>query len=631
MFLSIVLILFVFPICAQDLSLIRGEEPAKQDTVEGFSDVFEPRQTLPLKYEFSGESVWRFRSNKPSADNFTSTTPNEFVNPLYLYNRTSLSWRTDSSGKLGADFTLLRRDNTAFGASEPPVSPDNFGKGYLLRNWSIAWENPDWEVMGGDFLLGWGQGLALSARPGDSYRPFLIKKTEVDLNANRSSYDNNGFFGVGAERSWSGWKAAFAFTRTPLDGRLSSDGAYVEDLRTLRDRYYGELGRTLDLERQDALHEMGGILRIEKRDQERSIGFGFAAFSFDHRVEPNPSIDQPGIANSWAWAFRGDTARLLSADIVLPIRENAKFSSEAAFSFWEGHVAPACVFAVSQEKTTLGAFYLSPFYFSRQADAVRWGSAVAANRQGFFASHFQSLSSHNLGAQFFLDQNIKSEFSGDNQSHGQPGSRVSSQLRLDDDWELTERVKLYGRWDISREPYFVDARYHPETIDIWDARWRLEGAWETKAAKFALGFDYAQNWAQHFSAEKTYGRDIYFRSSIKPVAGMKLAGKIAYFDLGAPLFGNHYLYMSSIEPYWSRTSLGSIVYESLFASYAPRGVRVSCALEQAIGDEISLWVKLGNTILARNGLPDVPANSSDRDDLIGRMRWDFKTELTLKW
>ena len=121
------------------------------------------------------------------------------------------------------------------------------------------------------------------------------------------------------------------------------------------------------------------------------------------------------------------------------------------------------------------------------------------------------------------------------------------------------------------------------------------------------------------------------RGRLRHKDGVGLYAKVAWFDLGSPLFSNYFLYLASSEPYWQKVTLSSIAYQSLFASYAPKGFRAAFAIEEDLNDFLGLWIKLGSTILTNPKNGATPQDAEERDDLIARLRLDFKTELMMKW
>ncbi|MBI4668795.1 MAG: hypothetical protein HY747_06370, partial [Elusimicrobia bacterium] len=313
----------------------------------------------------------------------------------------------------------------------------------------------------------------------------------------------------------------------------------------------------------------------------------------------------------------------------------SRLAFEAAMSAWSGHKAPAAVLGFEIKKSSIrnlfGVFYLSPHYVSRLADAVRYGDEAAGNRWGGFGAFESRLSRHAPGGHFYWERNIKTMFSGSSLSHQPPDSRSRTKLRLDDRILLARAMSLYGRGDLEFEPYFVHAIKEPRVSRIEERKLRLEWSLDKKQWTPAVGFDYLRALAHGYPLQSSEAKDVYFKLRFKPAPGLAVYAKTAYFDVGPALFNSRFLYLSSPELYWRRLTLSSIAYQSLFASYAPRGLRAALAVEQQWDEHLSFWLKWGDTWLDHENASSMPINTAERDDLIAASRWDFKMEVTCKW
>ncbi|MFC1522065.1 hypothetical protein ACFL6Y_06615 [Elusimicrobiota bacterium] len=614
---------------------MRGGEPSRIDRVPGFSESDENDLKAELfSGRFKGESKFRFRSDKPDAQTFNSRTPAYFINPLYLYNRTSLLLELDKNQEFRLDIIALRRNKTSAGASEPPISMDTLKERYFLKHWSMSAKYNALRMIGGDFTLGWGEGLLFARDPSNSYRPFLMRRHSSDFKPNRSGYGNNGFSGMGIKVFGRQTDLLIALTRTRLDGRVSAGGDFIEDLRHLSESQTGEISTEADIIRRGALEEKGIISRIERNFNSLSVGLGGGIFKLNRPVIPQPKIYINDKPNRWAWAFEGDSWVLLGCDAALDLNGGNVIVSEIGISMWGKRAVPAVITGIKRKKTGresgIGLFYIDPFFFSRLSDPVREGSGFRSNRKGFFLYNRRRFKPHDLSFQGYAQKNILSEFSGSALSHKSHVARLSSWMRLDDKWKIFPRWAFYWRAQVEQSPYLIDARDPSgRIVNIRDLRARLELKWQRRRKNIAAGYDSAR--VRSAQNQGTSGKLFYIKGRFSAMERIDFYGKITLFDLGKPIFKYRYLYMSNSEMYWRRLHMSSIAYQSLFASYAPKGTRFCVAIENAIDKRLVLWMKFGFTALSGDGIKSVPRYVSERDKIIGLNRFDFKTELVLKW
>ncbi|MBI2070458.1 MAG: hypothetical protein HYT79_07610 [Elusimicrobia bacterium] len=611
---------------------LRGDEPTGLEFIEGYSEIIEAVSLDPLK-EFSGESVWRFRADKPNAETFGVTTPGSFLSPLYLYNRTSMRIERGSGERWTADWVLLRRDETGSGASEQSVV---WGRRNLwLRHGTLGFSKGGVDVLAGDFLAGWGQGLVAAVYPGTSYRPFLWPSHQARIVPNRSSYENTGFRGLAVQAAQGPWRWLAALAQTPLHGRVSEDGRLAEDYSSLAGSFWGEFGNQSSLNRRNTLKEEAAIFRAERLSAPVFIGLGAVVTRVDREISPEPDLDVPALDHRWDQAFHGRRSALFGIDAEWKMSDEHALVGEMAGSFWSGHKAPAVIIGWRRrdrgQQQTAGIFHFSSDYVSRLADGVRLGDARPGNRQGAFAATLTRFSHHELGGHVYAERNLRSEFSGSSLSHAPIDSRWTLRLRGDDRVSFGRGRFVYLRFDAEREPYLVDAKKDPRVAALFERSWRLETGWDRLRWAVAAGADHRRMSVTQFPAERAEGWDVYCRAKLRPKGGPVVYAKILYFDAGEALLGSRHVYLSSPELYWRRLTLASIAYQSLFASWARRGWRSAVALEETFGENISLWVKWGQTTLSGSETASIPRLTDDRDDVLGLSRWDFKTELAVHW
>ncbi|MBI4063122.1 MAG: hypothetical protein HY401_02355 [Elusimicrobia bacterium] len=612
---------------------LRGGEPHQLDYFEGFSEVTEPFEKLPQERIFSGETKWRFKADKPNAETFGVTTPGRFINPLYLYNRTSLAWRPRAGQETTLNWTLLRRDETSTGASEPPVTADR--RNLALRHLTLGHHRQGRDVYAGDFAMGWGQGLVMAGKAGLPYRPFLWKNHQAEIAPNRSSYENTGLRGAAILIASSDARLGGFVAQTPLHGERSEQGDFLEDYAVLS-QDAGEFGSHSRLARRNTLKEKSVGLRFEQDREPVNLGASVVHVDLNRRVQHDvSSVNAPGLPNRQAYLFQGKKIGIFGIDLGYRVGENTRLLAEAAASFWGKRRAPAFAGGWLREqsgfKDAAGVFLFAPRYVSRLADGPRMGGGVARNRRGLFYSRIKRLGHHEAGGHLYFEQNLESEFSGSTLSHSPPDRRLSFKGRADDRVGFSRGFFGYFRLGFERDPYFVHATKNPVVSMIEERSVRLEAGREKSRGSWALGTDYLRVTATRFPSERSEGQDAYGRLNWKIGRGTKLLAKLAYFDLGSPLFGSRSIFLSSPEFYWRQMTLSSIAYQSLFASYAPEGWRWALALEQDMGERVSFWVKWGTTMLGRDEVTDTPKTTTERDDLISQTRSDFKTEIIVRW
>ncbi|MBI4369738.1 MAG: hypothetical protein HY547_05880 [Elusimicrobia bacterium] len=613
---------------------VRGEEPSRWEQVFGFSDLWELDELGLGPGLWSGESVWRFRSDKPNAETFGTNTESSYIQPFYLYNRTSFNWvgRDDSSRQIQGSIIGIRRDETSTGAGEPPAMPENFG--LLWRHGGVLARDRSRSLVMGDFILGWGQGLLAARHRGVSYRSWIDDSPEAKISLNRSYYENTGWRGLGFEWSKGGHKDIVALTQTPLNGEVSNDGKFLEDYAVIDDAGYGEYGDGPALAERHNLMERAVLWRREISWENSLFAADAAWVSFNRNIDPIDSANVQGFGQNDGYFFRGDRLALVSADGFRRVLGEDKIFWEGALSLWRNHEAWAWMAGFRRKepfKLSVGVFHFSPYFVSRWADGVRLDGVGTRNREGLFFSSLADGKTHETGFDFFAERNLAPEFTGFSSSRGAPDSRWNFHLRADDRWLWSKDWSVYGRFELEADPYFVDAGDDPRVVRIGERKLRLQ--WERRGQRLSQlwGMDHARAWSLNDRGERSDGKLAYWRLKYHAGENRRFYGKIAYFDLGPALYGSRYLYMSTPELYWRESTLSSIVYQSLFASYAPRGWRFAAAFEERASEGIALWVKWGSTSLAREDLPSVPQNTGDRDDYATLLKWDFKTEVSYQW
>lgn len=593
-----------------------------------------PKLRGPANRRFWGVSVWRFKSDKPRARKIAAAKNHDFADPLYLYNRSSLFYQPSLDKMAALRFVFLRRNETSNGVSEPPVNTHTLKQGLAWRHLTLSWENRNLRIYAGDFLMGWGQGLALAQNPGSPYRSFFIKNHQAQIKPNRSSYENNGLRGLALAQKSGPWRLLTAMTLTPLHGRLGQNNAFLEDLNNLDKRFVGEWGGPAALSRRNTLKERGFILRMERQFDKSLAGFSAAYFNFNRDFNP-PVLDKaPAPANNHHLRWRGRSYGLINVDAAAVLTEEQSIFLDGSLSLSGFKAAAAGVLAWSlrrqKQKLETGFFYLNPYYLSRLADGPRWGEAQRANRLGFFSAYGRRAGIHDAGAQIQIEKNIEAQFSGHALSHAPPESRWLRRARADDEIRLSESLSLYLRGEWAAMPYLIHAMTQPETTMLRQQSYRWQNSRSWRQGKAMLGLDWAQMTARGHPGKKTQGKNAYAQLRLHAQHDFLVELKIERFDIGPALFGNRNLYLSRPEAYWRNLYLSSIAYESLFASYAGKGRRWMVAVEQKALEGLSLWLKLGSTQLKNSG-SDGAQNAGRPGKTFVQTRWDFKTELSFAW
>ncbi len=623
------IVFFASPLCASPLS---GDEPDRLTLIEGFSVVVEPIPVPQGLRRFQGELRWRWRADKPNAETFGAKTSSEFINPLYLYWRAWLSYELSEGETLSANGVFLRRDETSSGASEPPVTRENV---YLFfRHATLAWRTHEREFYVGDYLVGWAQGLVAASYPGSPYRPFFLEKHQAKISANTSSYENTGLRGAAYVDRSGPVRVLAAWAQTPMNARVEANGTVDEDLMLLTQTDFGELGRSVDLERRHSVQERTALVRAEFSLGPVEAGVAGVYTRMSRYFFWQPVSGAYALPSREGYIFSGRHLALWSVDALWRLGDEGQIAGEAALSLWRSRPAPGALIgwrrAKRRRRTSAGIFYLSPYYASRLADALRLESDPSRNRAGVFLAHQAPWSRHELGGHAYIEKNLASDFSSSAASRGSPDPRLRGALRLDDRMGLGRRHYLYARADAKSEPYLISAA--DGALDRLDEiRSRLEWQWEGESASFAVGTDHSWLLAREAAGERSESRDFYLRGRARGAGGLKLDGKLAYFDMGPALFGTRQAYLSSSEFYWPGLTMSSMANQSLFASYAPRGWRWAVALGDSLGGNLDFWAKLGSTAFLDESLGSSALNTEERDDSMSLSRWDFKTEITWRW
>lgn len=605
-----------------------AQEPNRFLESPDFSEVIEDAGSL-AGGTFSGLSAWRFRCDKPNAETFGVKTPSRYFNPLYLYNRTSLSYiRSDTRASMHGIF--IRRDETSQGASEPPVTWSS--SRYFIRHAALELERPQLHLIAGDFIAGWGQGLISHASPSNPFRPFLVQQSGLRFKPLMSTYENLGLRGAAVDFSWRGFGGFAAVSDISLDGRVDERGNFTENLSSLSAGEYGELGRDLDWARRDSLRERSVLTRASHSQGDFQFGISWAEFFLDRFVQGKPSLTADLFSNNWEFVFKGRRVGLWGLDSAWNFSPTQSLLMEIAWSRWGNHLAPGAVlgwnYRNGSQRAAAGLFHLDPYFVSRLADAPRLREQGVSNRQGAFALFSSIYGRQDWSVGTYAARNLRSDFSGSSLSHSPYDPRWTFQARLDDKMRLGYGFFFYAKVEGEQSPYLVDAKRDPRVVRLWETQNKFETSWERRGNLWAVGWNGARLSALEQPSQSAYGRIWYLRSRLKG-GGLTWMLKAAFFDLGKPLWGQRFLYISSPEFYWSRLTMNSIAYQSLYASYAPKGVRLALAAEKNFDEFISLYVKLGSTFLS--GRSGAIKNTEERDDFISRLRLDFKTELVFKW
>ncbi|MEK6544571.1 MAG: hypothetical protein AABZ44_09080, partial [Elusimicrobiota bacterium] len=331
-----------------------------------------------------------------------------------------------------------------------------------------------------------------------------------------------------------------------------------------------------------------------------------------------PAIKTSALPTDNSTYFRGVHIVLISADMQARISDAMRIFSEAALSMHAASRAPAAIVGLKHKsgdvRHAFGVFYLDSRFVSLLPSYPRLQTDAGNSRTGAFLMRQWRHGPHLLGLRLYHERNLSSDFTGSSLSHAPPWPRDTFSLLADSRTRLDRNGSLYNKLQADLEPYLINANSDARVTDIQTYSWRGQFDRKQKAALSTFGIRLALEHCAQSSRRNAYGGVIFAQRSMLLRQGLSLYLKLTAFDLSRGLFASRNIYIGTSEPYWQGAHLSSVAYQSLFASYAPRGYRSAAALSARPASGFTAWFKLGRTHL----LADHP-----------RTLYDLKFEITL--